>query len=481
MFASLFHSRASQTATLHKPVPPSVLRAIGIAFLIGAIALLLWNERRMSLPFFAQKALPLQANTPERIDTVTYVAATGLITAATDIGDEPYLPPGPFIAISRMVEMYSWQESFPDTGGVAAYEKVWTDSPQDSSQFQQPGGHSNPPKQLSSRLHRVLAAKVGIFDVDMPLLNFPLFRPLELTPGSVSLAGGTLRDGMIYRGNGTADQPEVGDLRIRYGVIPQAQTMTLFGAVNGRKLVPFTHPNGFTSYHLYHGTLAEALDRLRYQRDRLLWPLRMIGSLLIWVALAFLAPIKPIAERSELLQQLHRPLLPLLLLPFAAIVSALLILLLDVLFSMWIGAAAAVALVFALMLAERWIIRNVPIPSGPVDPRAPVAAASLAQLPPALVSFQQTSAEPAQTQTQLPPAPALPSAPLSTLPAAGLPEGVPLSTGQPSEALGVQRATPVRPSRTQKPKSKSKQKTKPKASTTTAASSKKKGKSKTRR
>lgn len=376
--------------SLGSSIPTPIVRALGAIILIGAISLLAWNERRMTLPFFAHTATSVNANSPEPIDRTTYVAATGLLTAAVDLGDPPFLPPSPFVVVRRRVEMYAWAERFDEGNGLARYEEEWTENPADTSSFQQPTGHVNPPKPLASKFFAVPSAKVGIFDVNVSALRMPSLRPLQLTP-TLPASLGTIADNAIFRGKGTPDAPHIGDIRIQYDVLPQGSIVTLFGGALERNIAPFTHPNGFVSYHLFHGPLPEALVRIDREADPFLWPLRTIGMLFVWLALWMLTPLTRLSACIQFLETLPRLLRPAALLPVAIVVTIILVLLLDLLFTVWIGIAIAGALVLGLLLLEQKLVASMPVS---VAAPVPVTAASLAQLPSAQLTLENLSTAP---------------------------------------------------------------------------------------
>ena len=123
---------------------------IGAGLFLGSFLLLWVNEGRVDLSKIAVEAAPISAAAIEAGTEGRLVAATGLLTGDRPLGDSPYLRTGPYLSLERVAEMYAWEEEEEDDDGSTSYSysRVWTTSPQDSSGFRYPEGHTNPPMRV---------------------------------------------------------------------------------------------------------------------------------------------------------------------------------------------------------------------------------------------------------------------------------------------------------------------------------------------
>ncbi|TSC79550.1 MAG: hypothetical protein G01um101425_481 [Candidatus Peregrinibacteria bacterium Gr01-1014_25] len=348
----------------------SQIRWIGAALLLLALLLAWCAERHMDVRRFASRAEIVDANAPLPIDQPRLVAATGLLNASVDVGDESLLPPGPFIALKRTVEMFSWMEDVDSSTDEPLYRLDWTETPPEASGFLEPAGHENPPKSQASMVRRVGSARVGVLAVDVASLTLPSFRPLQLSPESVLAAGYTLKGNALYRGSGTPDDPNIGDIRIRYSVVPQSVPATLFGVAEGTSLRPYVHPGGTSIYHLYYGYREDALRRIG-GTDAALWLSRAAAVALLWLAALLL--LLPFPMLLPSLQRFHPCLQRFACLPVALLLYAASVALLSFVFSIWILLAFGVLALLLLLLLEHELAIPLPPPATSAPLRQPSA------------------------------------------------------------------------------------------------------------
>ncbi len=133
----------------------------GILLFIASFTVLYWNEGRVDLSVIAQKAVSVSYQTLASDQNGNLISITGPITTDSVLGDGIFLKPDNYVGISRLVQEYVWVEqkssqTSNNTGGsqttktTYTYVKKWSPLAPDSSMFQYPQGHENPPETLSS-------------------------------------------------------------------------------------------------------------------------------------------------------------------------------------------------------------------------------------------------------------------------------------------------------------------------------------------
>ena len=275
-------------------------RSAGTTLLLLSIAALAHVESTPTLGELARRAPVILANTPAPVDEARFAAATGLLTSKMLIGDDAYLRPGPFVAVRRRTEMFSWTQG--RDGDTATYATGWSETPENSEDFDVPEGHQNPPKALTSRSFLASDARVGVYDVDLGSIALPYFQSLELAPSTVQGDDVDVTPDALFVGKGTLESPQVGDMRIRYEVIPQTVAVTAFGWVNAKKIEPFMAPHGLRLYHLFYGYRDAALLKLAPFSGPSPTLFRVLALVAVWLSLILLTRQLRVDHRLE---QLH--------------------------------------------------------------------------------------------------------------------------------------------------------------------------------
>ncbi len=382
-------------------------RTAGTTLLLLSIAALARVESTPTLAELARRAPVIQANHPPRIDDVRFVAATGLLTSPILIGDDAYLRPGPFAAVRRRTEMFSWTQG--RDGDAPTYVMGWSETPENSADFDVPEGHQNPVKPLTSRSFVTSDARVGVYKVDLGSLALPPFQSLELAEKSLQGNDMIVLPDALFVGKGTVENPRIGDLRIRYEVIPQTVTVTAFGQVNAGRLQPFVAPHGLRLYHLFYGSRESALHKLDVFAGPSPALFRALALVAVWLSLTLLTRQLRIDPRLERL-------------PFAAritLLSAAALALIAVTVGLSIAAGAlwapvllSMLIVFALLfldvrhrlepLAPTSVPMNAAVKPAPARQPAPspaplsiaVPAAPIASPPPSKIATAKTASKP---------------------------------------------------------------------------------------
>jgi hypothetical protein len=152
---------------------------LGPVLVVAAIALLFWNEGVYDLGNLAATATSVDPGSISASHDGQLVAATGPVTAASPLGDGLFLRPLPAIVVARNVEMYAWverssSETRTNVGGsqttttTYSYATDWVNRPAQSSEFQQPDGHENPPLPFDDAELHAPDVRLGHYAVAAP-------------------------------------------------------------------------------------------------------------------------------------------------------------------------------------------------------------------------------------------------------------------------------------------------------------------------
>jgi hypothetical protein len=198
--------------------------------------------------------------------------------------------------------MYAWvetssSETRTNVGGSQTttttyrYSTAWVNRPASSSDFQEPNGHENPPLPFADEeLHASDVGLGGYALADPGQFDFPPpSTSLALGDANLNLSQGGVREGdYVYIGTGSLGQPAVGDVRVRYSVLPVGTNVTVFGQQNGTELLPYVDRQGHRIYGMFLGTRDEAVATLHSESTMSRWVMRGVGFVLMWIGLALL-------------------------------------------------------------------------------------------------------------------------------------------------------------------------------------------------
>lgn len=298
----------------------------GFILLVIAVYVLYGNEAKIDLSKIARTATSInaeQVNSDAKLNE-KLVSVTGDAHSEQIIGDDMFLNPGKFIVINRVVQMYSWVEDVQRSrrenyGGsettttTYTYNKNWEESPRDSSKFKHPEGHYNPGKALNSDLKSVKEAEVGVYKFDPAIASLPNLLPLMLNAVNLQLSGNAILGNSNYifvkkSESGTFMNPQIGDLRISYKVLYSGFNATIFGKLNGDRIIPYDDvQKGISLYALRNGTREQAILALHSEYLTDLWTTRLIGFLLMLVGFsAIFSPLSVILSIIPFIGALSR-------------------------------------------------------------------------------------------------------------------------------------------------------------------------------
>ncbi|MCW1966625.1 MAG: TMEM43 family protein [Anaerolineae bacterium] len=295
-----------------------------VAFMCGPFAFLggligLWmNEDRVNWGEVVSGALALNAqqSAPAAANDGKLVAVTGVVKLAESafIGDAPYLKPGNYLQLVRVAEMYAWHEKKDYARGSSSptvtYRGDWTSNIPQSSKFVEAQTRSNPAPAIPAATLAPAQAELGgyIFYPNRDM-TFQTGVTLTLSPALLGNGQILMPENAIYVGQGAANSPKVGDMRLRYRVVtPPSIPVTVFGKQAGTAIEPYVHRNQSRFYRLVPGNFDEAKAFLSNEYSTTLWGTRVFGTISIWMGLFFL--LLPLSKLTNIFR--HIPLLNLL-------------------------------------------------------------------------------------------------------------------------------------------------------------------------
>jgi len=333
---------------------------IGLILFVISIGVLYWNEGRVDLSNVASNAVEISATSSPTDLKTKFISVTGQLTTNEQLQDD-YLKAGDYIALQRNVEVYAWEEkaetktqtstneetNSTSTEKTYTYNKAWISSPADSTKFKFPEKHKNPTKQMQDKRIVSQNAKIGIYNIDPNKAQLPSFNTVTLTTENTVLSEGkltedednginyyenfediapTLEGNYIFKGFGTIDKAEIGDIRVSYTSLSANQEVTIFGELNGTKISPYIGEKNSKVYRIFNSTRTESLAQMSGEHKTATWGLRILGFILMWVGLGMLfGPITTILDFIPLVGDLSKSVIGIITFIAAAILSTLII------------------------------------------------------------------------------------------------------------------------------------------------------------
>ncbi len=285
----------------------------------GSLILLYWNEGSSkqhgdAIAEAGRLATAVAATAP--LDPAldgrpVHLAAT--VTSAGGVRDPYFAISSDGVGLYRDVYMYQWIE-YKETRGRGSKRKTtysygmdWDDQWHDSSKFEQPVGHENPPMPIQSEGFFAEDARFGPYRFDNTdvfkqalaeydgdgggppgsLGSWPRFLPQlpALNPQLIAQRWYQIEADEYYRGNEQVEHYELGDLSVNFYAFPSNYPLTVLAAQQGDRLVKWQASNGDTVLLAAGGNMpadqlvAEALA-LNSSRTHLLRIVGLIGSCL---------------------------------------------------------------------------------------------------------------------------------------------------------------------------------------------------------
>lgn len=301
------------------------IRGIGFGLIIFVLAfpLLFWNESRAvkvarTLDEGQGIVEPTLATTVEPSLEGKLVHMTGLANTQEVLQDGLFGISTQAIKLSRQVEMYQWKETSNSqtknkTGGSQEttttydYERVWSAGPIASGSFKVAEGHQNPTSMpYSGEDWTAQNVSLGAYTLSESLTGkINNWQPLSLSEtelnsiaqqANVTVEPST--DWVYLNYFGSSAAPAIGDLRIRYEIVPET-TISIVSQQEGNSFKVYQSKYGSSINMLSIGekTPTEMFEAAEKANTAMTWGLRVLGFLMMAGGLAaVLAPLVILAD-----------------------------------------------------------------------------------------------------------------------------------------------------------------------------------------
>lgn len=287
---------------------------VGLALLLIGPTLLFWNEGRAvdasrGLSAAAKEAVTVTNAVVLPANERKLVHVTGAAEAPSPLVDDTLTVSIPnALAMERKVQMFQWVETTEtkttekvggtqETTTTTTYIKKWQEGPVDSSSFKRPEGHTNPAMPLQSSRSFARDAKLGDFVLSEQVINL-LSAETPFTP-TITPAGWTKTPNGMFKGIGTMDAPNVGDLQVIYS-FTAAGTMSVMGAQIGNQLTAWPSGKGRFEVLLASPTIKTKEAMVSDAKDAegfFTWVLRLVGTLVCIAGFGLImGPIKALGN-----------------------------------------------------------------------------------------------------------------------------------------------------------------------------------------
>ncbi|MEQ9363122.1 MAG: TMEM43 family protein [Leptospirales bacterium] len=235
---------------------------IGLLLIPAAFGVLAISSCRERASEALQDAVPVEQSVAGK---ASY--ATGKIQA-NPIGDAPYVKPGPYLSLSRSVQIFAWKQTSEKDGEKTIYDctTTWTSNPETNIGSKKGcRGKYNPGKRTRETNNRAairLNAGGKSFAVDSAV-DFYGMPSADIASAGVS--GLIEAGGYYYLTNACANSATVGCERISYsgtGYDPQSE-YTVIGTAQTARFQPYVSKNDNKYLALGAGGFGATLESIR--------------------------------------------------------------------------------------------------------------------------------------------------------------------------------------------------------------------------
>ena len=334
----------------------------GVVFILGAGALLFWNEGRAvkTARRLAEGAGAVVSVPSDKVDAANegkLVHVSGRAETKEELSDAPFGVRATAIKLSRSVEYYQWVENADvkrEKQGdktiektTYTYKKAWCRRPVDSSKFKE-AGHENPGtasafsdqdlyakevtlgafKLSETNIRRISGSKPFAFPQDFKLpealkgaslVNGVIYLPgtaptataqpaagngVSPLAAAAQAAGQAVANAVVTRD--VAVSPQVGDLRVTFTLV-EPHDISLCQMQKGNSFVPWVASDGETIALQREGLIAAAAMFTDAQKSntKLTWFLRLIGFLVMFTGFKMVfGPISTLVDVIPLLRNI---------------------------------------------------------------------------------------------------------------------------------------------------------------------------------
>ena len=287
------------------------LLLIGILVFLGSFVVLYKTEGRTDLSAIAEKAINVE-KAVENGNEDAYVYVTGELEVLQYLSDDLYINQGDYAVMDRKSEMFAWvEEKHTDDNDETyyTYETKWVEDVPNSNKFHDQRRHENPSKAYPSERFFASDVTVGGYNIDIKKVGLPSLEPLKLNEEIVDIYGYEKIDSdgenyYVFDGYGTLQDPEVGDMRYSYFVLPAGEKVTVFGKLDGDSLVSHDGEQEKKTYRIFKGTKSDAKEVLKGEYNAIGWIGKIASFFLMWIGLMLI--LKPLTVALEIIPVLGK-------------------------------------------------------------------------------------------------------------------------------------------------------------------------------
>ncbi|MDM8565796.1 TMEM43 family protein [Candidatus Halobeggiatoa sp. HSG11] len=286
----------------------------GTLLLSFSFMVLFWNEGNVisqiqTLEEAEQEVVSIDANQVDLFNEGKLIHLSGPAITNEILIDEIFkIDANDVIKLRRIVEMYQWQErQHPESKGLLGgkgtitmtyiYDKVWSSEYINSKKkFKHFLNHKNPPMPMKGKEFIAEHVNLGEFTLStgivkqfsnyqhLPIENFQIQGLQDISDNKVSL-----KFGDFYIGKDPAYNPQIGDLRVRFEIVPPT-TVSIIAKQSDSDLIPYqTRAAGKIELFEYGTVDAETMFKhARIFNNNFIWFLRLVGFLLVFVGLGII-------------------------------------------------------------------------------------------------------------------------------------------------------------------------------------------------
>jgi len=279
---------------------------IGLVMVVGAFALLWWNEGRAAKTYAAlaelrEAVVRLSEPVVDPANQGRPVHVTARAQTPETLEESQFgLTSDEALRLRREVEMYQWVEEEETrtertAGGgerretTYRYHKEWVGSPVDSSGFRQSEGHRNPPMPFDSQTVDARRARMGQFQLGLAVIGeLSDFQRIALPADAPAPEGYRIHRGGLYKG-ADPGSPAIGDLRVFFSQVREGPVSVL-AQQDGQGFARWAGENGksFLLARTGRHSAKTQIDARESTEGMITWGVRAGGFLAMWLGLAAL-------------------------------------------------------------------------------------------------------------------------------------------------------------------------------------------------
>ncbi|MCP4395476.1 MAG: hypothetical protein GY804_14595 [Alphaproteobacteria bacterium] len=289
---------------------PQIL--VCFVFLTGSLTLTLWNEFRYDISKLINASTDAMLISSPRLEGTKGIESTNttvinnflnnniflnFLTGNISINNRvlgiDILKDGKYVAVRRYSEMYSWvKQPSKEDPEKYTYQAKWVEKPE---VIVKSSTKENPNKEIPSTT--VTSNYMVINDIEIKKRGLYLNHkdiwtdiPTNSDKLMIDAAANYEKDKLFFY-QGSKDKPKIGDIRIKYQIIPADTKVTVFGIMDEDTLIANQEKDKNKLFSFFPGTKEDAAKFLSPNYLTTLWGLRGISAILIWIGLIKLAHI----------------------------------------------------------------------------------------------------------------------------------------------------------------------------------------------